>query len=88
MCPILQLDLLRADHVDMLKDLILSPSRVYVHMAPPCGTASRARIIQRKGHRNLPVVRTDKHPNGVPGTGTLLTRVLSANKLYTKSFVT
>ena len=82
-CPILQLDLLKKDHLTMLKELISSPSCVYVHLAPPCGTASRARLIQRKHCWNPPIVRTDQFPNGIPGlTGTLLARVQSANQLY------
>eukprot|EP00435_Cladocopium_sp_Y103_P073459 s448_g43.t1 len=48
-------------------------------MAPPCGTASRARLIQRRGRR----VRTETHPDVLPSlTGVLLARVLSANCLY------
>ena len=82
-CPILQLDLLKTSHLDLLKDLISSPNCVYVHMAPPCGTASRARLIQRKGRSNPPIARTDKYPDGIPNlSGTLLTRVESANRLY------
>lgn len=81
-CPILQLDLLKPSHLDLLKDLISSPNCVYVRMAPPCGTASRARLIQRRGRNNPPIVRTDSHPDGIPGlSGTLLARVESANKL-------
>ena len=45
-CPILQLDLLKANQLDLLKDLMSNPNCAYVHMAPPCGTASRARLIQ------------------------------------------
>ena len=83
MCSILQLDLFKASHVDLLKDLISSPNCVYFHMAPPCGTASRARLIQRKGRSIPPIVRTDKHPNGIPGlSGSLLAKVLIANNLY------
>ena len=52
-------------------------------MAPPCGTASRARLIQRRGRSNPPIVRTDSHPDGIPGLqGILLARVTSANQLY------
>ena len=81
--PILQLNLLKADHLAMLRDMIASPNCVYIHLAPPCGTASRARLIQRKGRKNPPVVRTDEFPDGIPDlTGVLRDRVLSANALY------
>ena len=81
--PSLQLDLLNEDHLKLVKDLISSPQCAYVHFAPPCGTSSRARLIQRKNKPNPPVVRTDKYPNGIPGlTGTLRARVDSANRLY------
>ena len=81
--PILQLNLLKADHLAMLRDMIASPNCVYIHFAPPCGTASRARLIQRKGRKNPPVVRTDGFPDGIPDlTGVLRDRVLSANALY------
>ena len=81
--PILQLNLLKPDQLAMLQELISSPNCVYVHFAPPCGTASRARLIQRKGRKNPPVVRTDAFPDGLPHlSGTLRDRVLSANALY------
>ena len=81
-CPVLQVDLLDPSHLD-LQGLNCIPTCVYVHMAPPCGTASRARLIQRKGRSNPPIVRTDKYPDGIPHlSGTLLTRVQSANRLY------
>ena len=81
--PILQLNLLKADHLTMLQDMIASPNCVYIHFAPPCGTASRARLIQRKGRKNPPIVRTDEFPDGIPNLdGVLLDRVLSANALY------
>ena len=58
----------------------------WVHAAPPCGTASRARLIQRKGQNNPPVVRTDEHPDGLPNlTCSLRDRVESANILYLRT---
>ena len=36
------------------------PFCIYVHFAPPCGTSSRARLIQRRGRWNPPIVRTDQ----------------------------
>ena len=81
--PIIQYDLLKEDHVRLVQDLIASPFCVYVHFAPPCGTSSRARLIQRKGRWNPPILRTEKFPDGLPGlSGTLAARVHSANELY------
>ena len=81
--PIVKYDLLNSDHVDIVKSLIAKPECIFVHFAPPCGTSSRARLIQRRGRYNPPILRTETHPNGIPGlTGTLLARVLAANELY------
>ena len=44
--PIVKLDLLQPSHLQLAKDLITNRACVYVHFAPPCGTASRARLIQ------------------------------------------
>ena len=81
--PIIKYDLLKEDHVKLVQDLIASPYCIYVHFAPPCGTSSRARLIQRKGRWNPPILRTEKFPDGLPGlSGTLAARVHSANELY------
>ena len=81
--PIIRYDLLKHDHVKLVQDLIASPFCIYVHFAPPCGTSSRARLIQRRGRWNPPIVRTDRHPDGLPGlTGVLKARVHAANELY------
>ena len=82
--PILKLDLLNPDHLSFVKDLIKNDACVYVHFAPPCGTASRARLIQdRDKPMPPPPLRNDFYPNGLP----LLTkeqqeRVGKANELY------
>lgn len=81
--PIVKYDLLNSEHVDIVKSLIAKPECIFVHFAPPCGTSSRARLIQRRGRYNPPILRTETHPNGIPGlSGTLLARVLAANALY------
>ena len=57
--------------------------KLWVHMARPCGTSSRARLIQRKGRKNPAIVKTDRYPNGIPGLrGIVLARIHSANQLY------
>ena len=54
----------------------------YVHFAPPCGTASRAREVRRKGCDPKPL-RSTEHPDGLPGLkGDDLVRVVVANELY------
>ncbi|CAE7469829.1 unnamed protein product, partial [Symbiodinium microadriaticum] len=79
--PIVKLDLLEPDSVQMLFDMIDSPFCFYVHLAPPCGTASRAREIPG---RNMPQpARSELHPDGLPALqGPLLDRVRKANQLY------
>ncbi|CAE7464224.1 unnamed protein product [Symbiodinium sp. KB8] len=79
--PIVKLDLLEPDSVQMLFDMIDSPFCVYVHLAPPCGTASRAREIPGR-HMPQPA-RSEIHPDGLPALqGPLLDRVRKANQLY------
>ena len=56
---------------------------VYVHMGPPCGTASRAREIRasRSSH-GPPPLRSTQFPEGLPRlTGPNKTRVDQANRL-------
>ena len=64
--PILKLDLLNPDHLSFVKDLINNDACVYVHFAPPCGTASRARLIQDGDKPMPPPLRNDFYPNGLP----------------------
>ena len=81
--PIIQYDLMKPDQLSIVQNLIQSPFCVYVHFPPPCGTSSRARLIQRKGRWNPPILRTEEHPNGLPTlSGVLADRVSSANLLY------
>ena len=84
--PLLHLDLLQDTQLELLKELMASPLCVYAHFAPPCGASSRARLIQRKGRWNPPILRTDQWPDGLPHlSGTLLARVQSANQLYART---
>lgn len=81
--PIIKYDLTQDDHLAIVVSLIQSEFCCFVHFAPSCGTSSRARLIPRKGRWNPPIVRTDSHPDGLPGLqGTLALRVQAANKLY------
>ena len=81
--PTLQMDLMVPIQVSHLKSLLADPACIYCHFAPPCGTASRARLIQRKGRYNPPILRTDEHPNGLPTLeGVDALKVQNANHLY------
>lgn len=81
--PLVQLNLLKKDDREQLFSFIRDPLCAYVHMAPPCGASSRARLIQRKHKRCPPILRTDQFPNGIPSLTNLnLRKVQSANNLY------
>ena len=80
--PILKLDLLDPDAQKLLAQFLDNPNCVYVHLAPPYGTASRARSIPQAGQAPKPA-RSDRHPDGLPNLPpSLAGRVQSANKLY------
>ena len=78
---ILQLDLNDPQSVEHLWKILSDNAVRYVHCAPPCGTATRARDIQFPGAP--PVLRTVARPQGVEGlSGTDAVRVAKANALY------
>ena len=80
--PCVQLDLTSQGGQDLLWQLLRTSRAAYVHCAPPCGTASRAR--ERPG--GPPPLRSAQYPEGLPGlTGLNADRVASANAIY--SFV-
>ena len=66
---------------------------VWVHFAPSCGTASRARerplkSWERKGYRIPKPLRSDLFPLGVPGlTGTDKHRTETANITYSQTAI-
>ena len=64
--PIIKLDLLQPSHLHLVKDLIRNRASVYAHFATPCGTASRAGLIQNGDKSMPPPLRNDDHPNGLP----------------------
>ncbi len=90
---IVMCDLCTAGGQDLLWSWLQNPFVVGVFLAPPCGSASRARQIplgrrfnyrgrNRARHGPAPL-RTDLHPNGVPGLSEAdLRRVSLANILY------
>ena len=85
----LWIDLSRPIGQKQLLKLLLQPDVAYVHFAPPCGTASRARDRRRKNPDGSPAavdpkpLRSDEFPDGLPGLDKLdLHRVTLANELY------
>ena len=56
---------------------------VYVHLAPPCGTASKVREIRRRIGPDPKPLGSSAHPNGLPQLAGLdLVKVQAANALY------
>ena len=87
-CPLVTVDL--TENEDLLWKWLDDPFVVGVFLAPPCGSASRARQIplgkkgkltlRRHGPRPL---RTGRHPNGIPFLNSSeLSRISLSNKLY------
>ena len=76
---------LRADQL-LLLDIISTQRPCLVWLAPPCGTASRARSIpvhNKYGKSVAESLRSDTFPDGLPSLENIdLDRVLAANTLY------
>ena len=80
---LVRLDLITDSGFSLLMELISNPNCMYVHFAPPCGTASRARDIQRHGQRMPARARSDEHPHELPDLEpSLRARVEAASTLY------
>eukprot|EP00435_Cladocopium_sp_Y103_P041156 s1982_g11.t1 len=65
---IFQMDLLRANDRDLLFQWLHAPMLLWVHLAPVCGTASRAREIRRFEGDPKPL-RSNEFPHGLPDLG-------------------
>ena len=77
--PILRIDITKADQRKVLEELILLDKVLYVHFAPPCGTASAARNIQP----GPPPLRSVSFPMGLQNLSFVQRqRVAKANFLY------
>ena len=79
-----KLDLTQVATQQLVFEWIGLPQVKAVFVAPPCGTASKARTIQLEGETNLPQpLRTFEFPDGVDGlTGWNFLRVEQSNILY------
>ena len=88
--PTVSIDLANDESVELVLQLFEGPSHIfYVHAAPRCGTASRARerrIPQRKRCRGAPdskPLRSNRYPQGLLGlSGTDRLKVETANKVF------
>ena len=83
-CKVILLDLLNEYHLEIFWDLLDDPNVFYVHWAPPCGTASKARELPLAGVRNPPMpLRSAQFLFGLPNLEpTSQARVTAANQLY------
>ena len=82
--PILKLDLNSEWDVKLLMDLISQARVLYVHFAPPCGTASAAQSIRlSKKRHGPPPLRSLRRPMGLGKLRAIdKERVRLANRLY------
>ena len=84
--PTLSLDLRHDSAWSFVERMVKSCATLLVHIAPPCGTASRAREVPlKKGHGPRPL-RSELHPLGLPGLSESdQSRVESANHIYARA---
>ena len=77
--PIVTLELCQPSSLAILLDLIDRDCVAGIHLAPPCGTSSRARELPN----GPPPLRSVEFPDGLPSlTGLDALRVSQANELY------
>ncbi|CAE8640523.1 unnamed protein product [Polarella glacialis] len=80
--PVVSLDLTLPRAQDLIFDLVKSGRVVYIHVAPPCGTATKARERPVPAAQQRPL-RSALHPGGLPSLAGLdKAKVDSANCLY------
>ena len=87
--PVSVADLTKPEGIALLMSWINSRTVLGIFLAPPCGTASRARSIKlgrnlkRKYHNEPRPLRSNSQPNGVSGLSWLNKfKISKANKLY------
>ena len=85
----LNLDLTKSSSWEILKRMAAERQVIYVHAAPPCGTATRARDkpvplkLRKRGAPNPRPLRSLQHPEGLPDLkGINAAKVKSANEIY------
>ena len=79
---IIQLDLCNRHHRALLEEWLLSPLLLWIHIAPVCGTASRARDIRCFPGDPQPL-RSNLQPEGLDGLSDAdMQRVEIANDLF------
>ena len=82
LAKVCNLDLAHKSSWQYLSWLLANHRVAYIHVAPPCGTCSRAREIQR-GSSDPRVLRTNEFPLGLPTlNGSDKDRVMTANAIY------
>ena len=91
--PVLVLDLSRESGWDILYEMLENERLLYVHCAPPCGTATRAREkrvperLRKRGSPDPQPLRSERHPEGLPSlSGLDKQKVLQANEIYRLSY--
>jgi hypothetical protein len=83
-----QADLTTKAGVELFMQWLSNPNVIGIFLAPPCGTASRARAIpmkpKRPGDPPAPKpLRSDAFPNGIPGMSFFdRVKISKANRLY------
>ena len=83
-------DVTQAEELEMLEQFLQAEQQnlAWVHFAPACGTASKARekpnrVLERAGFKVPKPLRSLQHPLGLPGlTGVDLVRTEAANHVY------
>eukprot|EP00435_Cladocopium_sp_Y103_P074630 s23_g50.t1 len=81
--PILVIDLNSDAQLKLFESLLQQRRLLYVHFAPPCGTASLARCIKLAYGRGPEPLRSLRWPMGLPRLRPAQkTRVAKANRLY------
>ena len=85
----LHMDLTKPSSWQILRKMVSEGRVIYVHVAPPCGTATRARDkpvplrLRRRGAPNPKPLRSLEHPEGLPDLrGINAAKVRSANDIY------